>query len=221
MTTPLLATKLYIPPPRPGAVPRPRLLDRLNEGLQHALTLISAPAGYGKSTLVSAWVQELQFPAAWLSLDDGDGDPSRFLSYLVAALRTIVPHIGDGVLAALQSPQPPPTETLLSLLLNDLAALPDDAVLVLDDYHVVASEAVDRALTFLLDHLPTQMHLVIATRDDPHLPLSRLRARGQLTELHATDLRFTRAEAAAFLASVMGLILSPEDVATLETRTEG
>ena len=223
MSTPILATKLYIPPPRPKIVLRPRLIERLNEGLSagRKLTLISAPAGFGKTTLVSEWVAGCERPVAWLSLDEGDNDPTRFLTYLVAALQTIAANIGEGVLGVLQSPQPPPTESILTTLLNEITTIPDNFILVLDDYHVIDSKPVDDALTFLLEHLPPQMHLVIATREDPPLPLARLRARGQLTELRAADLRFTPAEAAEFLNQVMGLNLSAEDIAALETRTEG
>jgi LuxR family transcriptional regulator, maltose regulon positive regulatory protein len=221
MSTPVLATKLYVPLSQPGVVPRPRLTERLNEGLHRKLTLISAPAGSGKTTLVGEWVAGVERPAAWLSLDEGDNDPTRFLTYLVAALQTVAPDIGEGVLGVLGSPQPPPTESLLTALLNETTTVPDDFVLVLDDYHVVDARAIDDALVFLLEHLPPRMHLVIATREDPHLPLARLRARGQLTELRASDLRFTLSEAAEFLNSVMGLGLSAEDIAALETRTEG
>jgi LuxR family maltose regulon positive regulatory protein len=240
VSTPVLATKLYIPPPRPKVVTRPRLIARLNEGLAagRKLTLISAPAGFGKSTLVSEWVAALTpsplsagegsgVRIAWLSLDAGDSDPTRFLTYLVAALQTIFAGIGAGVLAALESPQPPPTEPLLTVLLNELAAMRQEFILVLDDYHLVeantvdASTTVDGALAFLLEHQPPQMRLVIVTREDPALPLARLRARGQLNELRAADLRFTAAEAAEFLNRVMGLNLSDGDVAALETRTEG
>jgi LuxR family maltose regulon positive regulatory protein len=221
MSTPVLVTKLFVPPPRPKLVPRPRLTERLNEGLQRKLTLISAPAGFGKTTLVGEWVEEIERPTAWLSLDEGDSDPARFLAYLVAALQTLAANIGEEVLGLLQSSQPPPTESILTALLNEVAALPDDFVLVLDDYHAVDAEPVDLALTFLLEHLPPRMHLVIATREDPRLPLARLRARGQLTELRAADLRFTAAEAADFLNRVMGLSLSAADIAALEARTEG
>ena len=221
MYTPILATKLYIPPPRPGVVPRPRLTDRLNEGLQRRLTLISAPAGFGKTTLISEWIAGCGRPAAWLSLDEGDNDPTRFLAYLVAALRTIAADIGEGMLGALQSPQPPPTESVLTALLNETATIPDDFVLVLDDYHVIDAGAVDDALAFLIEHLPPRMHLIIATREDPQLPLARNRARGQLVELRAADLRFAPSEAAEFLKGVMGLNLSEENIAALETRTEG
>ncbi len=220
MSTPLLATKLYLPPPRPDVVPRPRLIARLDEGLHRPLTLVAAPAGFGKTTLIGEWVATCGRPAAWLSLDDGDSDPILFLTYLVAALRTIAPAIGAGVSGVLQSPQPP-TDAILTALLNEIAALPDDIILVLDDYHAINAASVDATLAFLIEHLPPRMHLVIATREDPPLPLARLRARGRLTELRAADLRFTASEAAAFLNRSMGLDLSPEDIAALEERTEG
>jgi LuxR family maltose regulon positive regulatory protein len=223
MPTPILATKLYIPPPRPKIVLRPRLIERLNEGLSSGrkLILISASAGFGKTTLVSEWVAGCRRPVAWLSLDEGDNDITRFLTYLVAASQTIVANIGTGVLGALQSPQPPSIESILTVLLNEITTIPDHFILVLDDYHLIDSKPVDEALTFLLEHLPPPMHLVIATREDPHLPLARLRARGQLIELRAADLRFTPVEAAEFINQIMGLNLSEENIAALETRTEG
>ncbi len=219
--TPILATKLYLPRLRPNVVSRPRLIARLNEGLHRKLTLIAAPAGFGKTTLVSAWVEGIEQPTAWLSLDEGENDPTRFLAYLVTALQTIAATLGEGLLGVLQSSQPPPSESILTALLNEITTLPDQFVLVLDDYHVIDAKAVDMALTYLVEHLPPQMHLVIATREDPLLPLPRLRARGELTELRAADLRFTPSEAAEFLNSVMGLTLSPGDIAALEDRTEG
>jgi LuxR family maltose regulon positive regulatory protein len=223
MSSPILATKLYAPRPRAKAVLRPNLIEQLNEGLRRApsVTLISAPAGFGKTTLASEWTAASARPAAWLSLDEGDNDPTRFLAYLVAALRTIAPTIGETLLVALASPQPPPVESILTALLNDITAVRDKFSLVLDDYHVIEAKPIDLALTFLLEHLPPQMHLVIITREDPQLPLARLRASGQLTELRITDLRFTPVEAAEFLNRVMGLDLSAEDVDALETRTEG
>ncbi len=237
MPAPILGTKLYIPLPRPQAVSRPRLVERLNEGLSagRRLSLISAPAGFGKTTLVSEWISGCGRPAAWLSLDEGDNDPTQFLIYLVAALQTlalqsprrgstvegIMANIGEGVLGVLQSPQPIPVESVLKTLINEIAGVANNFVLVFDDYHVIDSKPVDEALAFLLDHLPPQMRLVITTREDPHLPLARLRARGQLTELRAADLRFTPAEAADFLDRAMGLNLSAEDIAALEIRTEG
>ncbi|PKO15694.1 MAG: LuxR family transcriptional regulator [Chloroflexi bacterium HGW-Chloroflexi-10] len=223
MSESLLLTKLYIPPARPNMVPRLCLVERLNEGLSSGrkLTLISAPAGFGKTTLVSEWLAGCGRPVAWLSLDEGDNDPVRFISYLIAALQTIKVGISEGLLAALQSPQPPPTESILTVLLNEITTIQDDFILVLDDNHLIDSKPVDEALTFLLEHLPIQMHLVIATREDPYLSLARLRARGQLTELRAADLRFTTDEAADFLNRVMGLNLPEADVAALEARTEG
>ena len=220
MPTPIVATKLYMPAHRSRIVARPRLIERLDAGLDGRLTLISAAAGFGKTTLVSAWVAGCGRPAAWLSLDEGDSDPARFLAYLIAALQTIAPSVGQGALAALQAPQPPP-EAVLTAVLNDLAALPDRLMLVLDDYHTVDAPAVDQAVAFLLQNLPPHLHLVIATREDPALPLARLRARGQLTELRAADLRFTPDEAAEFLNQVMGLTLSAGELAALEARTEG
>jgi len=216
-----LATKLYIPPPRPKVVLRPRLIEQLNEGLHRKLTLISAPAGFGKTTLVSEWIASCKRPVAWLSLDDGDNEPTRFLIYLITALQTLAKNIGGGVLGALQSPQPPSTESILTALLNEITTITDNFVLVLDDYHVIEAQPVDNALAFLLEHLPPQMHLVITTREDPQFPLARLRARGQLTELRAADLRFTPTEAAEFLNQAMSLQLSAEDIAALEARTEG
>src|SRR5438034_1183425 len=219
--TPILATDLYIPPLRPHVVSRPRLIERLNEGLLRKLTLISAPAGFGKTTLVSAWVAGCDQQVAWLSLDAGENDPTRFLAYLVAALQTIAPTIGEGVLGVLQSPQPPPPEAILTALLNEITTLPDHFVLVLDDYHLIDAKPVDMALTYLVEHLPPQMHLVIATREDPQVPLARLRARSHLTELRAADLRFAASEASAFLSQVMGLSLSAADIARLSDHTEG
>ena len=244
MPIPILATKLFIPPPRPGVVLRQRLIERLNEGLAKGrkLTLISAPAGFGKTTLISEWiadcgrqrepavhepsVREPLVRAAWLSLDEGDNDPIRFLAYLIAALQTLSSktggaNIGVGALAMVQSPQPPPIETILIALVNEIVSIQDEFVLVLDDYHMIDAKSVDNTLTFLVEHAPPQMHLVIATREDPHLTLARLRARGQLTELRAADLRFTSSEAAEFLNQIMGLSLSLEDIAALEARTEG
>ena len=221
MSSPILATKLYTPAPRPKLVLRPRLIERLNEGLHRKLTLISAPAGFGKTTLASAWAVASERPSAWLSLDEADNDPARFLGYLVAALQTIAPNIGEGLLAALRSPQPPRTESILTALLNQIAGVPESFALVLDDYHVIDSKPVDDALAFLIEHLPPQMHVIITTREDPPLPLATLRARDQLTELRVADLRFSASEAAEFLNKVMGLKLSAEDIAALEIRTEG
>lgn len=252
MAPPILATKLYLPTLRQKIVSRPHLVARLNDGVASGrkLLLISAPAGFGKTTLLSEWVHQKDVPAAadikrvkdekekssflppstfrfphsqigWLSLDEADNDLVRFLIYLVAALQTIASDIGAGALTALQSPQPPPAQALLTALVNEIAAIPNRLILVLDDYHVIDAKPIDDAVAFLLEHLPPQMQLVIATRQDPDIPLALLRARDQLVELRAADLRFTRTEAADFINRVMGLDLSAGDIAALETRTEG
>jgi LuxR family maltose regulon positive regulatory protein len=228
VTVPLLETKFYVPPLRPRSVSRPRLTDRLDEGLAHRLTIISAPAGFGKTTLLSEWVHHTSCPVAWLSLDHGDNDPARFWAYAIGALQRVEASVGAAALVALQSAQPPPTESVLTALINEIAALPGPRdkegrpyVLILDDYHLITAQPVHDGLTFVLDHLPPNLHLVIATRADPPLGLARLRARGQLVELRQSDLRFTTEEAAAFLDQVMGLSLSAQDVAALERRTEG
>ncbi len=219
----MLRTKHFRPPLRPNLVIRPRLIEQLNQGLDlgHKLTLISAPAGFGKTTLASEWAAACRRPVAWLSLDEEDNDPTRFLIYFVAALQTIAPDIGKAIMTGLQSPQPPPPESILTALLNELSSAAGSFILVLDDYHLIDNQAADNTLTFLIQHQPPQMHLAIATREDPNLPLARLRARGQLSELRAADLRFSSAEAAGFLNQVMGLDLSEEEIAALETRTEG
>ncbi|MEZ4863461.1 MAG: LuxR C-terminal-related transcriptional regulator [Caldilineaceae bacterium] len=221
MPNPLLQTKLYTPPPRPNLVVRPRLFERLNAGLHGNLTLISAPAGFGKTTLISAWLADNEYAAAWLSLDQGDSEPTQFLAYLIAALRTIAPDIGAEVVDLLDSPQPPPIAAMLTGLLNELTTLSNTLILVLDDYHALDSPSINDALAFLLDHLPPQIHLVMTSREDPNLPLARYRARGQLSELRVIDLRFTPDEAAELLNRAMGLSLSPEEIAALEERTEG
>jgi LuxR family maltose regulon positive regulatory protein len=237
----LLTTKLYIPPPRPDIVPRLRLIERLNAGVHGKLTLISAPAGFGKTTLLNEWVNKTEQPVAWVSLDEGDNDVVRFLAYFIAALQEIQAGVGETALAVLQSPQPPQIDSLLTGLINEIAEVSNDPsadlpfdeahdklrdsrhgfALALDDYHVLEAKPIHAALIFLLDHLPPQMHLIITTREDPPLPLARWRAQGQMTEIRAGDLRFTEAEAAAFLNQTMGLELTPDDIAALEARTEG
>lgn len=223
-TDSLLATKLYIPALRPNRVPRPRLTARMEAGTAGPLTLLSAPAGFGKSTLLSEWIHHGGRQVAWVSLDEGDNDPVRFLGYAVTALRKLRPGLGEETLTLLrhaQSPAPVELEPILTGLLNEIDAADADLVLVLDDYHAIDSPAVHQAVQFLLDRLPPRLHLVLATRVDPPLHLSRLRARGQLAELRARDLRFTSQEAADFLNQAMGLSLSTADVAALEERTEG
>ena len=230
----LLTTKLFIPPTRPELVHRPRLIEKLNDGLHRKLTLISAPAGFGKTTLVTDWLDNLQGDVknetqaknkiAWLSLDEGDNNPARFLSYFIAALNQIEgmgATFGKEALSMLQSPQKPPIEAILASLINEFAEFTDKFIFVLDDYHLIEAQPINDALIFLLEHLPPQIHLVIATREDPHLPLARLRSQDKLTELRVTDLRFISFEAAEFLNQMMDLDLSADDIAALETRTDG
>ena len=242
----ILATKLYAPPPGPQLIARPRLTERLNQGFQtdHKLTLIAAPPGFGKTTLLSEWIHvgdrvdgskdesrsgrfstavaESQ-PArvAWVSLDEHDNDPVRFWSYVISALDKVEAGLSTEPMTLLHSPQAPPIETILTILVNSIIDLSYKFTLVLDDYHLISAEPIHQALTFLLEHLPPQLHLVLTSRTDPPLPLTRLRVRGQLTELREGDLRFTLDEAVAFLNQMMGLNLSPAEIMALEARTEG
>jgi LuxR family maltose regulon positive regulatory protein len=226
--TPLLTTKLYVPPPRPNLVLRPRLVERLDDGLRlgHKLTLVAAPAGFGKTTLATEWLYSKgqavsSCSIAWLSLDEGDNDPARFFTYLIAALRQLDAGVCQATQSLLGSPQMPSTESLAATLANDIGAILAPFVLVLDDYQLIHNALVHDALAFLLDHQPPHMHLLIATRTDPPLSLPRLRVRGQMTEVRADDLRFTEEEAATFLNQALGLPLEAEKIAALEARTEG
>lgn len=221
MPNAILKAKLFIPQARSNLVTRLRLIARLNEAAQFPLTLVCAPAGFGKTTLLRAWISQRAHNSAWLSLNESDNDPTRFWTYFIAALQLPKSGLGKSALALLQLPYSPPIESILTLLLNDMAGLSDAITLVLDDYHVIEAPAIHQALTFLLNHLPPQFHLILASRSDPPLPLAQLRAREQLRELRANDLRFTPEEAALFLNQVMGLNLSTADVAALEARTEG
>ena len=222
MPSALITTKFSVPKGRPNVVARPRLQAALNANDGRRLTLISAPAGFGKTTLLTAWLQENPGTAvAWLSLDTPDSDLARFLTYMVGALKSVDSTLGDGILDALRAQQTLDVEALVGLLINDTAIVTSDVIFVLDDYHLIDGRAVHSAVTFFLEHLPENAKVVIASRSDPPLPLARLRARGQLAELGAADLRFTLEEASAFLNTIMGLALSPRDVATLEKVTEG
>ena len=228
MSLPLIETKLFLPSPRPGIVPRPRLRERLDRGLGAKLMLVSAPAGFGKTTLLVDWLasavpsrEGTALRGAWLALDPGDNDPARFWRYVVAALSTALPGVGDETLALLQDSQASPGEVVLTTLVNEISTTDGDTVLVLDDYHVIDSAAVHEGMAFLLAHLPARLHLVLATRSDPPLSLSRMRARGDLVEVRAADLRFTTDETALYLNETMGLQLATDDVRTLEGRTEG
>ncbi len=223
MPVPLLATNLYIPPPREHGVSRPRLIEKLlsSKNRSGGLILLSGPAGFGKTTLLSDFAARLERRVAWLSLDDGDNDPIRFWTYLIAALQTVSNGIGEELLAMLGSPQPPPEAAIPTLLINELAAQDQNITLVLDDYHAIQTPSIHNGVVFLLEHVPEKFHIVISTRIDPPWPLARYRARNQLIEIRAKDLRFSAEEAAQFLNQTMGLELSTQDVEALETRTEG
>jgi LuxR family maltose regulon positive regulatory protein len=221
MSAPLLTTKLYVPPVRPELVPRPRLVDRLDAGADGKLTLVSAAAGFGKTTLVAEWLSRVERPCTWLSLDEGDNDPVRFLTYLIAALQKVDENIGLAAKSLLGTPQLPPIESLMTLLINDLAATPQPFVLVLDDYHVIGTESIHGAVEFLIEHHPLQVQVLLVTRQDPPLPLPRLRVRRQVIEIHEEDLRFTADEAGDFYRQALGLDLEPEIITALEARTEG
>ena len=220
---PLLATKLYIPSLHPSLVPRSRLIERLDEGLRlgHKLTLVSAPAGFGKTTCISEWVNPLDCPVAWLSLDSADDDPGRFFVYFIAALQKGNANLGQEIAGVLRSGQLPSIEVISTALINDSLELESRLLLVLDDFHVIQDRFILQVLEKLVVNLPQSLHLVLLTREDPSLPLARLRANNQLTEIRAGDLRFTGGEADRFLNEVMGLSLSQADIATLEDRTEG
>jgi LuxR family maltose regulon positive regulatory protein len=234
----LLQTKLFIPRLRPSLVPRHRLIEQLNQGKQGKLTLVSAPAGFGKTTLVVAWLEEkrrsegageqrsrgknsnYQSPisdisACWLSLDENDNSLSRFFTYLIAAVQTVAPKFGSSLLSSLQSAQPQNETAVTQTLINELAQASHPLTLILDDYHVITNTAVHQTLATLIDHLPPHIHLIITSREDPPLPLPRWRVRGQLTEIRADDLRFNTEEAADFLRQTMGLQLDEQDIASL------
>ncbi len=217
----LLSTKLFVPAPRPNRVSRPRLAAQLNACLDKALVLISAPAGYGKTTLVSSWLAECKLPSSWLSLDEGDNDPIRFLQNFLAALQKIIPAVQPDLINLLQKSLPAQDDLLLSILINEIAAHHAPFVLILDDFHFIQDKHVLQAITFLIDHAPPQFHLLLITRIDPPLPLFRLRARDQMLEIRAEKLRFTLEETTAFLNEVMGLKLSEADIVAMLSRTEG
>ena len=218
----LLATKLQVPRSRPGLVPRRRLADRLEEGLNRGLVLVAAPAGYGKSVLLSEWVRGMTEPAAWLSLDGGDNDPVRFWRHVLAALDMVRPGIAERVGPLAGPPAPPTYDALVSALINDVVAEPGqpDVLLVLDDYHLISSDSVQASVRFLLDHRPPQLRVVLASRSDPSLGLARYRGRGELGEVRAADLRFNLDEAAELLRQVLA-DLDLSVAAALAERTEG
>ena len=218
---PLLQSKLFIPPPRPNLVPRPNLIDRLNSGMRGKLLLVSAPAGYGQTTLVSAWAQQTDQQIAWLSLDENDNELGHFLTYLIAAVQQVNSEIGADVLTVLESTQSPHANILITMLVNEVVSIQEKFVLVLDDCHLISDQSIFDAIEFLTHNLPPAIHLVLVSRVDPPIPLGRLRVMGELTEIRPDDLRFSTAETAALLNDLMKLDLPPEDISVLETRTEG
>jgi LuxR family maltose regulon positive regulatory protein len=221
MKTDLLASKFYFPPHHLDLVPRPHLLESLEEGLNRKLTLVSAPAGFGKTTLLSEWIRDGGHPAAWLSLDKNDNDLSRFLIYLIAALQRIDPEIGIDVQAALEESHSPHFEILLTRLVSEIEKLPDKVIILLDDYHLIDSKSVHDVINFLIEYLPATIHLVICGRTDPPLPIPRLRVRGEVNEVRTSHLRFTKNEMATYLNGLMGFELPSDSIAALEARTEG
>ncbi len=225
MSFPLLITKLHIPHPQPRLIARPRLLERINAGMERKLTLISAPAGFGKTALVEQWADTCGRKVCWLSLDENDNDPTRYWGYILASIQTTQAGIGENTRSILQSLgqslQPFPSESLITTLLNDINAFSDEIVLILDDYHLIENLAIQEGMIFFIDHLPINMHILLLSRMDPPFPLARLRARSQVVELRADDLRFILEETSSFLNQAMTLNISPGDIASLETRTEG
>jgi len=221
MHSEILTTKLYIPSPGLGLIPRPRLLDWLNQGLDKKLSLISAPAGFGKTTLLSQWIAQSEIPFCWFALDDNDNDLGRFLAYFIASLQSIQIEVDLQTLKLLQSPQQNTNDTVLIPLINQIAVAPSRFALVLDDYHKINNSAIHDAVTYILDHQPLGMHLVIATRSDPPVPLARLRARGEMVETRAVELRFTFDEGFDFLNQTYPSRLGPKNIRALVTRTDG
>ncbi|MBN2075498.1 MAG: hypothetical protein JW762_08105 [Dehalococcoidales bacterium] len=223
METPLLTTKLNVPPTRPHIVSRPRLLEKLEESLSFNLVLVSAPAGFGKSTLLSEWTRSSQpkVGTAWVSLDEGDNDPIRFWDYFITAMQTLQPGCGEKILLWLHSSQPPPTESMLTALINELSAVKGDFVIVLDDYHLITSQQIHAGITFFIDHSPARIHLMIASRSDPPLPLARFRGKNMMLELHTDDLRFTADETTSLMKVLKTPALTAKDIAALDERTEG
>jgi len=217
----ILSTKLFRPAPRAGVIVRRRLINKIEQGVQTKLVLVSAPPGFGKTTLISGWAQDSKIPVGWVSLDERDNDPTRFLKYLIAALQTIESGFGETIAQNLGSPKQPSLDSILTLIINEIAEELQTFVLVLDDFHVISEPHIQEIMLFLLEHLPPQMHFIVSTRANPPWPLARLRVTGEIAELHTADLRFTLEETIAFTRNLMGLSLTTEDVEILETRTEG
>ena len=220
-TTILIQTKLFLPRVSRKLVDRPRLWEQLDRGIQRKLSLVSAPAGYGKTTLVSAWLQEVRRPVAWVSLDANDNDFLLFLHYVVSAIRTVFPSACTDTLQLIQASQLPSPGYLTAHFINDIVAVPDDYILAFDDYHLIHDTAVQNLITELIEKQPPNLHLVIITRKDPHLPLPRLRAGNEMAEIRQRDLRFNTEEAQIFLQQTLGMRIEPKTTVTLNKHTEG
>ncbi|MEO1289601.1 MAG: helix-turn-helix transcriptional regulator, partial [Chloroflexota bacterium] len=219
-TEPLLMMKVKMPRIHADVLQRPHLLDKLRARRHEVLTLITAPAGFGKTTLAYLWAQAMACPVAWLAIDERDNDPKRFWTYLVGALQTLSPDLGQGALEVLLSPTGE-QDVGLTILLNEIADLSEDIVLILDDYHLIEAETIDQGIQFFVENLPPQLHLVISSRSEPNLPLARLRARRQLLELTAADLRFSQDEMAEFFTTLGDFDLTEQQLNALSQRTEG
>ena len=221
MTQPILSTKLYYPSLQTSWVKRERLIGKLNECFSAKLTIVSAPAGFGKTTLLSEWIEQSKHKVGWVSLDSGDNDPKRFLTYCIAALQRVQPDFGENSESLIQSPQQVSPESIITAFINEINESLKESVLILDDYHVIDSTEVHQSLSFFIEHLPQNLHLIVSGRHDPPIPLSRLRARKHLLEVRESDLRFTTEETISFFKTTMGLELTKGEVETLEERTEG
>ena len=217
----MLLTKLHIPPPGNNIVQRSVLFEKLDSGLSRKLILVSAPAGYGKTTLISDWIKQNKIPAAWLSLDNGDNDQAVFLSYVIAGIQTIHPEFGQSALRLINSPNSPSVESVASLLINELLGIDQHFLLVLDDFHLIKSNEVLKLVTYFLEHIPGNIHIVILTRSDPALSLSRLRSQHQLVELRLSDLSFSANDIFVLFNKKLKLGLSVDEVHSLEIKTEG
>jgi len=219
----ILSTKYFIPSLPLDVIRRPYLTEQVNAGLEagHSLTLISAPAGYGKTTLLAEWISEYNDQVVWLSLDEQDNNPHRFWTYFITALQTVPQSLGQSSLKSLEFAHDSDPQNFLTELINDAAVLEHKIIIVLDDYHLISNQEIHSGLTFILDHSPPSLHIIIATRVDPPLPISRLRVRGKLTEFRAADLRFTNDESSEYLNNLMNLGLNKSDIKALEKRTEG
>ncbi|MDG0792436.1 hypothetical protein OMP38_17305 [Cohnella ginsengisoli] len=221
VTNEVLTTKLEKPPSRQLMVDRNHLLDLLNRGQDKRLSLVSAPAGFGKTTVVSQWASICDRPVAWLSLDERDNDVIRFLTYVIEAIRIVFPNVGNGILISLRSPQLPQIDAVLSQFINELNTMQKAFTMVIDDYHLINNRSIEQGLRFLVAQMPSHMNLTIVSRDIPDLPLSKLRAKNQLMEIGVKDLRFTGIETVCFLNQVMGLSLTKKNIIELEKITEG